>query len=570
MVVAVVCLYAAPAAPTNSVADAQLSTVQTADEPNPPAVSECSEFETGGCDALYHVRKALEQSMYEYTAKYNVSYGLGIATKHGAVTVNAGVNDIWATPKKTMPTNTRIPVGSVTKPFTSVALMKLVEQGKISLDEKAHVRLDYILQNFRPEWKNKGTFQEVWGNNPQVNEITVRQIAEMKSGLRDYDNTQVFDRYLNKPSETIFISEYIDMTPKNLLGAPGTYGPFYSSTGYGLLGLIVANASGIAPKDYLSYNQLDIIFGKKSERQGVAKTAFRDTEFFRTKRCSDQNFPVAHQFYKISLPSSITGSSKETVLEQDLYDYTCSGGYGFGSMASTGREIASFFYMLLSGKETILKNSTLNEMMNFEPMKNSWATSYNYGMGLFWNRNGFMQGATGAGGYGNGESTAPRPSIRPKDWVQFPETPSNQIWTVNHGGATWASGAGPAGYDPEADMSFVVIYTSSGAMSTSVSQADAAVYGSNQICTQLSVARVALGYSALQCYAPSVALAEQAPVSAQKDLQWAQKPETKGYYPYSPCKSCGPCAPCFSNGVLNTAIPQCNQCTQCGQCYGQH
>jgi len=479
--------------------------------------------------------------------------------------VNAGVNDIWATAQQTMPTNTRIPVGSVTKPYTAVALMKLVEQGKISLDEKAHVRLDYILQNFRPNWANKGTFQEVWGNNPQVNNITVRELAEMKSGLDDYDGTAVYNAYLNSPLVTLYISDYIDMTKKTLKGAPGTFGPWYTSTGFGLLGLIVANASGLAPQDYLSLDQLDIIFGPKAERQGLAQSAFRDSDFIRGGLCSEQPFPVAHSFYSIS--EGTYPSTKIGALEQDLYNYACTGGYGFGSLASTVREIASFFYMLLSGEELILKNSTLNQMMNFEPMQNPWAVDYNYGMGLFWNRNEVTAGTTPA------SSTAPLPSTQPSGWVQYPATPQGEVWTVNHGGATWASGAGPAGYDPESGISFVVIYTTSATMSTDVSLAEAAVQSGNQICTQLSVARVALGYSALQCSSPSTALSQQASVGSAYAIRWAETPETTGLY--GPCRPCMPttpatisCASCFFEGFFLWSVAQCfAECSQCTECY---
>ena len=70
-------------------------------------------------------------------------------------------------------------IASVTKPFTAVAVMKLVEQGKLALDAKAFplLNLQPAVQSFRdPE--------------PRLRDITVRQLLQHTGG---WDRDKSFD-----------------------------------------------------------------------------------------------------------------------------------------------------------------------------------------------------------------------------------------------------------------------------------------------------------------------------------------------------------------------------------------
>jgi len=83
-------------------------------------------------------------------------------------------------------------LGSGTKGFTSTAVMRLVEQGKISLDDPAHKYIDISLK--------KGyntTMYELFGL--WANEVTVRHLIFMKSGIQDYEIGD-FDQNLILPN----------------------------------------------------------------------------------------------------------------------------------------------------------------------------------------------------------------------------------------------------------------------------------------------------------------------------------------------------------------------------------
>lgn len=113
-------------------------------------------------------------------------------------------------------------IGSVTKQFTAAAIMKLVEQGKLNLDDT----LTSLLPDFPATPKP----------------ITVRQLLTHTSGLWSYTNDGKF-----MSRETM-----LELTPAEVVATFKNHAPdfepgakwSYSNSGYYLLGEIVAKVSG--------------------------------------------------------------------------------------------------------------------------------------------------------------------------------------------------------------------------------------------------------------------------------------------------------------------------------------
>eukprot|EP00854_Cymbomonas_tetramitiformis_P024664 gene24664-30010_t len=106
--------------------------------------------------------------------KYNTSYSFGIAWDDGAVAFSSGIDDIWT--KKPMTRTTAIPAGSVTKPWTTVAILQASQSGKIDLDAKAAQYLDPVINRL-----NGTTFTELWGQSV-ADVVSVRHLMTMQSG----------------------------------------------------------------------------------------------------------------------------------------------------------------------------------------------------------------------------------------------------------------------------------------------------------------------------------------------------------------------------------------------------
>lgn len=111
-------------------------------------------------------------------------------------------------------------IGSISKQFSSVAVMLLVQEGKLDLDAKIHKYLPYL----PGEWLG----------------VTVRQLLNHTSGIPDYEEIRSYDvyRFRMTPEEVIKIAH-----SRPLDFVPGT-GWYYSNTGYFLLSMIIERVEG--------------------------------------------------------------------------------------------------------------------------------------------------------------------------------------------------------------------------------------------------------------------------------------------------------------------------------------
>lgn len=126
-------------------------------------------------------------------------------------------------------------MGSITKQFTTAAIMRLVEQGKFGIDD--------------PITKH------VPGYNTQGREITIRHLLTHTSGIKSY--TEIKRVMEDEPEREFTHQEMLDIVQNEPLAfEPGT-AHAYSNTGYYLLGMIIENVSG---KKYCEYMR-DEFFG---------------------------------------------------------------------------------------------------------------------------------------------------------------------------------------------------------------------------------------------------------------------------------------------------------------------
>ncbi|GAA2781891.1 serine hydrolase domain-containing protein [Streptomyces rameus] len=142
-------------------------------------------------------------------------------------------------------------IGSETKTFTVTALLQLVDQGKVGLDDPIGRYVDGV---------------------PNGDRITLRQLAGMRSGLFNYSEDNGFFKALTSDPRRSF-------TPRQLLGFafrhPVLFPPgrefSYSNTNLILLGLVVEKESGQHLGDYIGQHILgpagmkDTLFPSGSE-----------------------------------------------------------------------------------------------------------------------------------------------------------------------------------------------------------------------------------------------------------------------------------------------------------------
>ena len=123
---------------------------------------------------------------------------------------------------------TKFNIGSITKTFTALAIIQLVEQGKINVEDP--------VSKYLPDCPI-----------PEKNIITIHHLLTHTSGLYDYANSDVIFEMLYKRS----IDEMIPFVyGSGLLFNPGD-SVSYSSGGYILLGAIIEKISGMSYRKYL-------------------------------------------------------------------------------------------------------------------------------------------------------------------------------------------------------------------------------------------------------------------------------------------------------------------------------
>lgn len=129
-------------------------------------------------------------------------------------------------------------IGSVTKQFTSIMLLQLVEAGKVKVSDS--------VQQYLPE------IARVKGAVPGAASITLEQLASHKSGLaREPDEPQ----FVAGPTSAWKGTLLAAISHVNVQFAPGAR-VFYSNIGVGILGAALSNAAG---QPYIGYVQSHII-----------------------------------------------------------------------------------------------------------------------------------------------------------------------------------------------------------------------------------------------------------------------------------------------------------------------
>jgi CubicO group peptidase (beta-lactamase class C family) len=165
--------------------------------------------------------------------QYGLFNGSVLVVENGSVIYNKGIglaNMEWNIPNQP---NTKHRLGSITKQFTSMLILQLVEQGKISLEAKIS---DY-LPNY-PEETGK--------------QITIHHLLTHSSGIPEFLAIPNFMKEKSRVSysPTEFMSLFAGLPLQFIPGKKFSY----SNSGYFLLGVIIEKVTGKSYEQVLNDN----------------------------------------------------------------------------------------------------------------------------------------------------------------------------------------------------------------------------------------------------------------------------------------------------------------------------
>jgi len=263
--------------------------------------------------------------------------GAVFVAEHGKIIYDKSFGIANIETKEKIKSNSQFRLGSVSKQFTSMAIMMLKERGKLNYDDD--------IRKFLPELPYQG--------------ITIRHLLTHTSGLPDY--MSLFDK--NWDVDKKDTEERKIAANKDALNLFATYHPEvlfkpgerweYSNTGYVMLALIVERASGKEFDQFLSDN----IFKPLNMSHTLVFSPLK-------------NQKMEHRVYGYQLDlNGVTYSEND-------FNYL-NGIAGDGGIYSTTNDLFKWDQSLYT--EKLVDKSTLKEA--FTPVKFNNDSTYSYGFG---------------------------------------------------------------------------------------------------------------------------------------------------------------------------------------------
>lgn len=283
---------------------------------------------------LYTTTSAQTDSLSSYASKQLPADKPGavvLVLKDGKTLLRSGYGLANIEARQALQPDMVFRIGSITKQFTSTAILKLAEEGKIKLTEN--------ITTYLPNFKTPGGVT-----------VTVEQLLNHTSGLKSYTSLPDVMTKENK-AKAITVPAMLDL----IAGKPMDFEPgatmLYNNSGYFLLGAIVEKVSGMTYEEYLAKNFFKPL-GMKSTYTSDTKISKLTTGY---TPASEDSFAVADYVHP-SLP------------------------YSAGMIFSTVDDLARWNAALFVGK--VIKQTSLDKAWSSTTTSNGVTHSYGFGWQL--------------------------------------------------------------------------------------------------------------------------------------------------------------------------------------------
>lgn len=258
--------------------------------------------------------KAKLDQFFDQLAKKNKAMGSLVIAKDGKLLYSRsiGYNQLNGAAKKPLTAETGMRIGSITKMFTTVLLLQLVEEGRLKLTDH--------LDTYFPQI-------------PNASKITIEQLLEHHSGIHDISEDRDFrskrrEGMTKEELHALMVNSKPDFEP----GAKYAY----SNTGFQLLGLLVEKLTGT------SYQQA------LNERI-TAKAGLHGTYLATGNNDSSKAENISYRFVTDWQPVPQTHASLL---------------FGSGAVISTAADLAKFIQALFDRK--LVSQKSLEQMLTIK------------------------------------------------------------------------------------------------------------------------------------------------------------------------------------------------------------
>jgi len=206
-----------------------------------------------------------EQTVRELLKKYAVPGGAIAVVRDGKLIYARGFGYADLENKTPVQPDALFRIASVSKPITSAAIMKLVEEGKLTLDDRVALFIAYLAPapgaTVDPRWE----------------QITIRQLLDHTGGW-DRAKPNGFDPMFQSAAAAAAVNAPAPASAETVIrwmkGMPLDFNPgekfAYSNFGYDILGRVIERASGMSYEAYVRARVL-LPVGAKRTRQGKTR-----------------------------------------------------------------------------------------------------------------------------------------------------------------------------------------------------------------------------------------------------------------------------------------------------------
>lgn len=291
----------------------------------------------------------LNELLLTTLAEKNIPGATVAVARNGAIVYERGFGYSDLKNKTPMAANTVMRIASISKPITAVAIMLLLEDGKLALDDSA---INYIVRDKK--------FALPKDADPAWNRVTIRHLLQHSGGWdRDKSKDPMFELLEITRALQLKSTARIPDIIQYQLSRPMDFEPgskyAYSNFGYSLLGRIIEVASG---QSYESFVTDRILKPTGMTQTRLGRTRLND-------RADDEAFYYTQQIKTYPAIWDIAPAKKSGKFE------SVAGPYGrwdlevmdaHGAWTSTAVDLVRFAMALDSSKQPLLQPATLRLM----------------------------------------------------------------------------------------------------------------------------------------------------------------------------------------------------------------
>jgi len=284
----------------------------------------------------------ITEMMKRHIAAGEISGGVTLVARHGRIAHLEAHGAMDMESKKPMAKDAVFRIASMTKPVTGVAIMMMMEEGKLRITDP--------VSKYIPQFKDMKVAMPKTGARPTLpvgdapqaagqpvpafytvpaeREITIRDLLTHTSGLvsGQMSNSEVRRVGARKPTDTL--ADYIPRLGGTALEfQPGSRWAYSAQAGFDTLGRIVEITSGQPFDQFLKQRLFDPL-------------GMKDVSFYATDALAPR-MPTAYQV----TPNGVQKNTNASTMQSKVYFM------GSGGLITTAEDYSKFAQMLLNGGE---------------------------------------------------------------------------------------------------------------------------------------------------------------------------------------------------------------------------